>query len=208
MIFPASHYVTPADKMATALDTISEELAQRLKEFRDENKLLEAQRLEQRTNFDMEMMQEMGYCQGIENYSRHLTGRKPGEAPVSYTHLDVYKRQVYAYQVGRHDECQRSSDDGEPAGTAGRPVLEVIKNQQLKNTAVVVTRYFGGILLGAGGLVRAYSKTAALALAAAQVVYRIPAQSYSPVSYTHLDVYKRQAYSGAVLEWEAESVFD
>ncbi len=90
MIFPASHYVTPADKMATALDTISEELAQRLKEFRDENKLLEAQRLEQRTNFDMEMMQEMGYCQGIENYSRHLTGRKPGEAP--YTLLDFFPK--------------------------------------------------------------------------------------------------------------------
>jgi uncharacterized YigZ family protein len=67
---------------------------------------------------------------------------------------------VYAWRVGLADELIRSSDDGEPAGTAGRPVLEVIQREALHNVVVVVTRYFGGILLGAGGLVRAYSKAA------------------------------------------------
>ncbi|MDD4571593.1 MAG: YigZ family protein [Clostridia bacterium] len=86
---------------------------------------------------------------------------------------------VYAYQAGEQDEIQRSSDDGEPSGTAGRPVLEVIKKSNLKNTAVVVTRYFGGVLLGAGGLVRAYSRVAALALKKAGVVEKIPAKGYS-----------------------------
>lgn len=87
-IFPASHYVTEEEKMKAAITTIERELAERLKVLRDQNKLLEAQRLEQRTNFDIEMMQEMGYCQGIENYSRHLTGRAPGEPP--YTLLDYF----------------------------------------------------------------------------------------------------------------------
>ncbi|MEE0775862.1 MAG: YigZ family protein, partial [Bacillota bacterium] len=64
---------------------------------------------------------------------------------------------VYAYQIGKHSEIQRSTDDGEPSGTAGRPVLEVIKGEGLTDAVVVVTRYFGGTLLGTGGLVRAYS---------------------------------------------------
>ena len=88
VLAPAKVYVMPGDKMAKALDSISEELAERLKELRSEDKLLEAQRLEQRTNYDLEVLQELGYCSGIENYSRHLTGRKPGEPP--YTLLDYY----------------------------------------------------------------------------------------------------------------------
>ncbi len=80
-IYPGSHYVTTRDNMKRAMATIREELTQRLQQLRSLNKLLEAQRLEQRTNFDLEMMEEMGYCQGIENYSRHLTGRNPGQAP-------------------------------------------------------------------------------------------------------------------------------
>lgn len=87
-IYPASHYVTTHEKMARALETIDQELQLRLKELRSEDKLLEAQRLEQRTNYDMEMMQEMGYCSGIENYSRHLAGREAGQAP--YTLLDYF----------------------------------------------------------------------------------------------------------------------
>lgn len=87
-IYPASHYVTTKDKMQRALGTIQDELTARLKELTDEGHLLEAQRLKQRTNYDMEMMQEMGYCSGIENYSRHLAGRKPGAAP--YTLLDYF----------------------------------------------------------------------------------------------------------------------
>jgi excinuclease ABC subunit B len=80
-VYPGSHYVTTKDNIKRAIAAISEELEIRLKELEAHNKLLEAQRLEQRTRFDMEMMEEMGYCQGIENYSRHLTGRKPGEPP-------------------------------------------------------------------------------------------------------------------------------
>jgi excinuclease ABC subunit B len=80
-IYPASHYVTPAAQLERALATIQEELAERLAFFRARNRLLEAQRLEQRTLFDMEMLRELGYCHGIENYSRHLTGRRPGEPP-------------------------------------------------------------------------------------------------------------------------------
>lgn len=80
-IFPASHYVTSDENLERARKDIRRELNERLKVLKGENKLLEAQRLEQRTNYDLEMMQELGYCSGIENYSRHLTGRKPGEPP-------------------------------------------------------------------------------------------------------------------------------
>lgn len=78
----------------------------------------------------------------------------------------------YAYVFGQHDEVQKSNDDGEPAGTAGKPILEVIKKEGLKNVAVVVTRYFGGIMLGAGGLIRAYSQGTTTALHAARIVTR------------------------------------
>jgi excinuclease ABC subunit B len=80
-IFPASHYVTSKITRKHAIDTITKELKDRIAYFREENKLIEAQRIEERTQFDLEMMQELGYCHGIENYSRHLTGRKPGEPP-------------------------------------------------------------------------------------------------------------------------------
>lgn len=80
-IFPKSHYVTPRDKLLGAIDLIKEELKDRLEYLRQNDKLVEAQRLEQRTRFDMEMIQELGYCQGIENYSRYLSGRAPGEPP-------------------------------------------------------------------------------------------------------------------------------
>ena len=80
-VYPASHYVTPAEQLERALGTIQEELGERLAFLRQRNRLLEAQRLEQRTLFDMEMLRELGYCHGIENYSRHLSGRRPGEPP-------------------------------------------------------------------------------------------------------------------------------
>jgi excinuclease ABC subunit B len=89
-IYPGSHYVTFPDRMRTAIQNIREELKERVAWFKSENRLLEAQRLEQRTNFDLEMLEELGYCQGIENYSRHLTGRKPGEPPP--TLLDYYSK--------------------------------------------------------------------------------------------------------------------
>jgi excinuclease ABC subunit B len=89
-IFPGSHYVTPQDRLRRAIQSIREELVERLAQFESQKKLLEAQRLEQRTNYDIEMLQEMGYCTGIENYSRHLDGRKPGEPP--YALLDYFPK--------------------------------------------------------------------------------------------------------------------
>ncbi|MFD2655582.1 YigZ family protein [Gracilibacillus thailandensis] len=77
-----------------------------------------------------------------------------------------------AYMIGEHDQIQKANDDGEPNGTAGVPILEVLKKRQLKDTAVVVTRYFGGIKLGAGGLIRAYSSTTSLAINTTGVVER------------------------------------
>ncbi|SOC44353.1 excinuclease ABC subunit UvrB [Salinicoccus kekensis] len=87
-IFPASHFVTREEKMRVAIERIERELEERLKELRDDNKLLEAQRLEQRTNYDLEMMREMGFCSGIENYSVHLTLRPMGSTP--YTLMDYF----------------------------------------------------------------------------------------------------------------------
>jgi len=80
-VFPKSHFVTPRGLLVRAMENIKAELAERLAELHDQNKLVEAQRLEQRTMFDLEMIQEVGYCTGVENYSRHLTERAPGEAP-------------------------------------------------------------------------------------------------------------------------------
>ena len=87
-IYPASHYVTTRENMERAVADIEAELEMRVAEFNSQNKLLEAQRIAQRTKYDLEMMQEMGYCSGIENYSRHITGRKPGESP--FTLIDYF----------------------------------------------------------------------------------------------------------------------
>ena len=87
-IFPASHYVASDERMKRALGTIEEELHQRLAELNDQGKLLEAERLRMRTSYDLEMMREVGFCSGIENYSRHIDGRGPGTAP--YTLLDYF----------------------------------------------------------------------------------------------------------------------
>ncbi len=89
-IFPAKAYVTPADKLRRAITTIGEEMHQRVAEFETQGRLLEAQRIKQRTMYDIEMIQEMGFCSGIENYSRHLTGRPPGSQP--YTLFDFFPK--------------------------------------------------------------------------------------------------------------------
>lgn len=78
----------------------------------------------------------------------------------------------YAYSIGEHASLQKADDDGEPSGTAGKPILEVIKKQELHDTLIIVVRYFGGIKLGAGGLIRAYGKSAALAIDAASIVMK------------------------------------
>ena len=88
VIFPASHYVTTPERVEKAVIEIEKELEERVKSFKDDDKLLEAQRIEQRTKYDIEMLKEIGCCQGIENYSRHITGRKPGEKP--YTLMDFF----------------------------------------------------------------------------------------------------------------------
>lgn len=88
VIFPASHYVTTPERVEKAVIEIEKELEERVKSFKDDDKLLEAQRIEQRTKYDIEMLKEIGFCQGIENYSRHITGRKPGEKP--YTLMDFF----------------------------------------------------------------------------------------------------------------------
>ncbi|GAB4326995.1 MAG: excinuclease ABC subunit UvrB [Calditrichia bacterium] len=95
VIYPASQYVTTQDKLKRAIITIREELEERLKELRSQGKLLEAQRLEQRTNFDLEMIQEVGYCSGIENYSRHISNRNPGEPP--FTLIDFFPKDFVCF---------------------------------------------------------------------------------------------------------------
>ena len=91
-IWPASHYVTERPKINHALETINDELTERLKQLKASDKLLEAQRLQQRTAYDLEMLENMGYCNGIENYSRHLDGRKPGEPP--FTLIDYFPKDM------------------------------------------------------------------------------------------------------------------
>ena len=88
MVYPNSHYVTTDDKMSKALESIEEEMKDQVEYFKSQNKLIEAQRIEERTNFDLEMMRETGFCQGIENYSRHISGRTPGSAP--FTLMDYF----------------------------------------------------------------------------------------------------------------------
>ncbi|WGN88868.1 excinuclease ABC subunit UvrB [Ligilactobacillus faecis] len=88
VIFPATHFLTSGERLESSIQSIEAELKERLEVLREEGKLLEAQRLEQRTTYDIEMLREMGYCSGIENYSRHMDGRKPGQAP--YTLLDFF----------------------------------------------------------------------------------------------------------------------
>ena len=90
VIFPATHYAADKDKTEDALDEIKRDMMKRVEEFKAENKLLEAQRIEQRTTYDMEMIREIGYCQGIENYSRYFDGRKPGEPP--FTLMDYFPK--------------------------------------------------------------------------------------------------------------------
>lgn len=90
MVFPNSHYVTTKDKMESAIVTIQKELQERIRYFKDNGKLIEAQRIEERTNFDIEMMRETGFCQGIENYSRHISGRKEGSPP--FTLFDYFPK--------------------------------------------------------------------------------------------------------------------
>jgi uncharacterized YigZ family protein len=111
-----------------------------------------------------------------------------------------------AYMIGERDEIQKASDDGEPSGTAGKPILQVVKNQELKNVAVVVTRYFGGIMLGAGGLIRAYTDGAVAGLAAAEQLYKVlHREVLVEIDYTWLGKVENELRGRAMLM--GESVF-
>ena len=105
LIFPAKHFITPEEKLKRAIAGIEEELALRLAEFRRDGKLLEAQRLEQRTNYDLDMLREVGYCNGVENYSRHLAGREPGRRRFAYS---TFSRKIgCSSSTSRTCRCRR-----------------------------------------------------------------------------------------------------
>ncbi len=122
---------------------------------------------------DLLTLAKTGAAAYSEKKSKFLGYARPVDSEAAAAaFIDEIKRRhwdarhtVYAYVVGPNGETQRSTDDGEPAGTAGRPILEIIKGEGLTDTVIVVSRYFGGVLLGTGGLVRAYGKAAQLALA-------------------------------------------
>ena len=126
-------------------------------------------------------VQGYGESEIILSKSRFLTYVSRAETEEeALAFIDVIKKKhpqathnCSCYLIGEHDHIQKANDDGEPSGTAGVPMLEVLKKQQLKDTVVVVTRYFGGIKLGGGGLIRAYSKATSEGIAAATVVERV-----------------------------------
>ncbi|MFW5864116.1 MAG: excinuclease ABC subunit UvrB [bacterium] len=150
-IFPAAPYVVPADQMERAVKAIKSELADRLDQLRNEDKLVEAQRLEQRTRFDIEMLQELGHCSGIENYSRHMEGRRAGEPP--YTLLDYFPQdwlmfideshvtlpQVRAMYNGDRSRKETLIDHGFrlPSALDNRPLKYDEFNKRLKHVLYV-----------------------------------------------------------------------
>ncbi|CAH0120407.1 IMPACT family member YigZ [Paenibacillus sp. CECT 9249] len=140
-------------------------------------------------------VRQFGYKEIVIRKSRFIGYAKPVQTEEeAIQFIDEIKKQHWnathncsAYMIGERDEIQKQSDDGEPSGTAGKPILEVIKNQNLKNTAIVVTRYFGGILLGAGGLIRAYTDGAVAAIEAAETIVNVlHTQIYVEIDYTWL----------------------
>ncbi len=137
-VYPSSHYVTPRDQVLAAVETIKLELAERLKELVGEGKLVEAQRLEQRTRFDLEMLSEVGHCKGIENYTRHLSGAAPGDPPATLTDylpkdaiMFLDESHVLIGQFGAHVQRRPLAQDHaggvrlSAAQRAGQPAAQV-----------------------------------------------------------------------------------
>jgi uncharacterized YigZ family protein len=126
-------------------------------------------------------VKEWGSAEVVIKKSRFIGQAKPVESEEeAIAFIESIKKEHWnathncsAYMVGERDQIQKASDDGEPSGTAGKPILEVIRHQGLKNTVVVVTRYFGGIMLGAGGLIRAYTDGAVVGIQAAGPVTKV-----------------------------------
>ena len=130
----------------------------------------------------------IGYARPVENEEAALAFIQE----IKKKHRDA-THNVPAYVLGEHNEVQRCNDDGEPSGTAGVPVLEVLKKENVRNVAIVVTRYFGGIKLGTGGLVRAYTKGAKSALESAKIITRVLYQTVIvSVDYTLLGSLQNQ----------------
>ena len=130
----------------------------------------------------------IGYAKPVENEEAALAFIQA----IKKKHRDA-THNVPAYVLGEHNEVQRCNDDGEPSGTAGVPVLEVLKKENVRNVAIVVTRYFGGIKLGTGGLVRAYTKGAKIALESAKIITRVLYQTVIvSVDYTLLGSLQNQ----------------
>lgn len=138
-------------------------------------------------------VKEFGSAEIVEKKSRFIANVKPilSEDEAAAYIEEIKKKywdarhNCYAYQLGERNQVQRYSDDGEPGGTAGMPILDVLRGRDIKNSIVVVTRYFGGTLLGTGGLVRAYSSAAKAGLEAAGLIERIPhIRQYFTVDYT------------------------
>ena len=130
----------------------------------------------------------IGYARPVENEEAALAFIQG----IKKKHRDA-THNVPAYVLGEHNEVQRCNDDGEPSGTAGVPVLEVLKKENVRNVAIVVTRYFGGIKLGTGGLVRAYTKGAKIALESAKIITRVLYQTVIvSVDYTLLGSLQNQ----------------
>ncbi len=130
----------------------------------------------------------IGYARPVENEEAALAFIQE----IKKKHRDA-THNVPAYVLGEHNEVQRCNDDGEPSGTAGVPVLEVLKKENVRNVAIVVTRYFGGIKLGTGGLVRAYTKGAKVALESAKIITRLLYQTVIvSVDYTLLGSLQNQ----------------
>ncbi|MDO4299977.1 MAG: YigZ family protein [Clostridia bacterium] len=134
-----------------------------------------------------------GTAEIVEKKSRFIAHVKPVTSEdEAIKYIEETKKQYwdarhncYAYQLGDRNQIQRYSDDGEPGGTAGMPILDVLRGRNIKNTIIVVTRYFGGTLLGTGGLVRAYGSAAREGIAAAGLIERIPHIRYNfTVDYT------------------------
>src|SRR5690606_13475020 len=150
-VFPRSHYVTPRETVLRAIETIKLELRDRLAYLTAENKLVEAQRLEQRTRFDLEMLQELGFCKGIENYSRHLSGAAPGEPPptlIDYLPADalmfIDESHVTIGQLGAMYKGDRSRKETLvtygfrlPSALANRPLKMEECEQRMRQTVFV-----------------------------------------------------------------------
>lgn len=152
-------------------------------------------------------IRQEGIQEVVIKKSRFIGHAKPVETEEeAIAFIEEIKRQhrsathnCSAYLVGERDQFQKASDDGEPSGTAGKPILEVIKNKGLKNVAVVVTRYFGGIMLGAGGLVRAYTDGAVAGIeAAGEITLVLHRQVFVDVDYTWYGKLENELHGRAV----------